>query len=133
VPVDLNGDDPVAYVVSLNARRRNTRVGMLAVAAARAWPLYEVEKGRPKEVARGRATFGKTSKRLSAVFGVGVTAVEQAHALVERDPPAAETVASGAISLTAAYEVLRERERAAESQAVKLARVSRRGRACPRA
>jgi ParB-like chromosome segregation protein Spo0J len=33
-------DDPVAYVVSLNVKRRNLTVGQRAIAAAESWPMF---------------------------------------------------------------------------------------------
>jgi hypothetical protein len=119
VPVDLNGDDPVAFVVSANVRRRHLRPGSLAIAAARAWPLYEVDHGRGRE----RPRTGKTSERLAAVFGIGKTTIQQARALVERDPVAADAVAVGTLTLGEAYDALRARERANESDERQLERL----------
>lgn len=39
--VTINGDDPIALVVSLNVRRRNLTTGQKAVAAAEAWDQVE--------------------------------------------------------------------------------------------
>jgi hypothetical protein len=80
----------VAYVVSLNVKRRRLSIGATAIAAARARPLYEVEQGSPGKSARAEPSSERTRQRLAAVFGVGRTSIQQARALVERDPVAAE-------------------------------------------
>jgi hypothetical protein len=58
VEVDLNGDDPLAYVVSLNVKRRSLTVGQRAIAAAEAWEMYEAR--RP---AKGRGDDGRDRSR----------------------------------------------------------------------
>lgn len=126
VEVNLNGDDPVAYVVSLNVKRRKLSVGATAIAAAKAWPMYEVGQGRPEKSRQTTATFDRTIKRLASVFGVGTKSIQQAKALVDREPMAAEDVAEGRMRLASAYEALRERERRSETQDVKRRRVRQR-------
>lgn len=126
-PAEMNGSDPLAYVVSKNVHRRNLRAGATAIAAARAWDVFggSGDRGRPKK-GSDELFPGRTAERIAAVFGIGAATVKRARALVERDPPAADDVANGAMTLQAAYDALRERERRAESQQVKLDRVKRR-------
>jgi hypothetical protein len=112
VPADLNGDDPVAYVVSLNVHRRNLSAGQRAIAAAEAWDVTQSgSREEPKP------------KRLAAMFGVAHGYVSQARALVERDPDAAAAVKAGALPLAEAYDALRTRERELDTRAAKLERL----------
>jgi hypothetical protein len=94
----VNGDDPLALVVSLNVKRRNLTAGQKAVAAAEAWDMGSLKVGK------GRAAA------LAELFGASKAYVEQARALLERDPPAAEAVKNGDLTLAEAHEALRKRE-----------------------
>jgi hypothetical protein len=57
------------------------------------------------------------------VFGVGANAIQQARALVQRDPVAAEAVANGMTTLSEAFESLRQREREREEYDRRLAAI----------
>lgn len=93
----IDGGDPLTLVVSLNVNRRHLTAGQRAIAAAEAWDLV--------------GTTGGTKRRdvLAAMFGVAGGSVQQARALVERDPALAIVVKNGGI-LKHAYEGLTERE-----------------------
>lgn len=110
VPVDLNGDDPVAYVVSLNVRRRNLNASQRAIAAAQASELF--------------TRFGNAERqRLSRLFGTNEKYLANGRALVERDPVAAEAVKAGDRHLLDAYDELQKRERAQQTQTEKMTRL----------
>jgi hypothetical protein len=94
----VNGDDPVALVVSLNVKRRNLTAGQRAIAAAEAWELGS------EKVRNSRA------KALGQQFAVNYRYIEHARALVERDRAGADAVKSGIRSLKDAYDALMERE-----------------------
>jgi ParB-like chromosome segregation protein Spo0J len=119
----VNGDDPVALVVSLNVKRRNMTAGQRAVSAAEAWDLV------PK---RGQSTHvsGRTHEHLAAMFGVSAKYVQQARQLVEHAPDLARQAKAGLMSMATAAEELRtreaeerEREAEAERRRVKIERV----------
>jgi hypothetical protein len=61
------------------------RLGKL-IAAARAWPLYEVERPGRRGNSASEQRAIRTVDRLSAIFDVGRNSIQQARALVERDP-----------------------------------------------
>jgi hypothetical protein len=113
---DANGGDPVALAVSLNVKRRNLTRDQRAIAAAGAWPLYEVETGAAAhgKSARSGPTSDRTRDRLATLFAVNKNAIQQARALLERDPDAAEAVKNSRVSLDHAYEALRQAEGARE-------------------
>jgi hypothetical protein len=95
----VDGDDPLAVVVSLNVRRRNLTGGQKAIAAAEAWELFPTgSRSDPKKA------------QLAAMFDINDRYVQQARALVERDPVAAGAVKRGEMSLGDAHDELRKRE-----------------------
>jgi ParB-like chromosome segregation protein Spo0J len=116
----LNSSTPLDYVVSMNVIRRNLSVGQIALAAAKAWDLYAVKQGRPPGKS-ARSEQLSTREIVASVFGVGVNAVQQARALLQRDPVAAEAVLVGTTTLPEAFEALRQREREREAYERRLA------------
>lgn len=96
--------DALAYVISLNVKRRNLSKQQTAIAAAEAW---EMATGT-KEDAR--------AKKLARLFNVNHAYVSMARALVVKAPTVAAEVKAGRADLAAAYEqiqaVEQRRERA---------------------
>jgi ParB-like chromosome segregation protein Spo0J len=92
--------DVLAFVVSLNVKRRNLSAGAKAIAAAEAWDRATFPKNLGKQ--------GKAGA-LAALFGINHTYVQQARALLQDDPPAAEAVKAGGV-LKDAYEKLQRRK-----------------------
>lgn len=131
--------DVVALVVSLNVHRRNLTAGQRAIAAAEAW-LWIIAKGDEAlasddvrdSIAVAQEFAGIKFARfegheardtIAGLFGSNRVYVQQARALVERDPDAAAAVKGGTTSLTEAYDELRDRERNRESRAARLDRL----------
>lgn len=87
---------PVAYVVSLNVKRRNLTRDQraIAAAAAEAWPMYEGRRGKP---ARSVQVSGNTRDLLATMFSVGVNAIQEARYLLAEEPTAAEAVKTGKV------------------------------------
>ena len=89
----VNGADPVAFVVSLNVKRRNLAGSQLAIAAAESCQISD-----------------SSARQAAKRFGINHDYVAKARSLVERDPDVAAAVKSGAKSLDDAYREFRQRE-----------------------
>lgn len=129
----FDGDDPTAFVISMNLRRRNLTTGQRATAAL---ALLDYEKARAKErqgehaktatrdeqghvtpsvrQSAGTRTPGSTrEQRREAVneagkrLGVSGKSVERARRVAADDPDLHEQVKRGEVSLTAAHEEVR--------------------------
>jgi hypothetical protein len=93
---ELNGDDPVAYIVSTNINRRNMTRGQRAMALAKLYP--EPEKG-------GRG------KKVSVTEGFSSGKLSEARTVLACLPEAADAVLVGTKSLSDAYaEAIKVRE-----------------------
>jgi hypothetical protein len=97
---ELNGDDPLTVVVSLNVHRRNLTKGQLAIAAREAWSLYEVATGSAAHSKSGKTSPTRTREELSERFHVSDKSIQQARAL---DDDLAAEVKSADRSLADAY------------------------------
>ena len=114
------GDDPVAFVMSLNMSRRHLTVGQKAMIALEVLPLYEAEAarragGRPKSTGeKPRADLHAVSdwnrrsgSQAAKAVGVSGRAVAQAKRIAEHAPELVDQVKAGEISLNAAERSLR--------------------------
>jgi len=95
----FDGDDPVAFILSVNVHRRHLSKGQRAMAVAKAYSDY---------------TLREQAKRADASRGL----ISHAAVVLEWAPDLADQVLAGG-SLDQAYEVAQERKRL--SAAVKLA------------
>lgn len=77
--VSMNGDDPVALVVSLNVKRRNLTASQRAIAAAEACQIFD-----------------RSARSIAPEFEISHDFAAKARKLLDRDPPAAEAVNPGA-------------------------------------
>lgn len=116
--VNLNGEDPLAFVVSLNVMRRNLRPSQRAIAAAEAWPLEEAGHGGAR--ASGQSSHLKTRERLARLFDVGAKSIQQARAL---ETDLAAEVKAGTRPLADAYEEHQRRQGKDKSTRETLARL----------
>jgi ParB-like chromosome segregation protein Spo0J len=90
--VDLNGSDPVAFILSANLARRHMTKGQRAMAAARVLP----------EV---------TTRDAGSVVGVSNKTVSQARQVLAADSDLADQVLAGTISLNDAHSTVQTRKR----------------------
>lgn len=136
--VQFDGEDPTAFVISMNLRRRNLTTGQRAAAAL---ALLDYEKARAKErqgehvrtasrdehghvtPSSQQSTGTRTQPRLhsneaaskaGARLGVSASAVERARRVAEEDPELHEKVKAGEVSLNAARERVRAQAERAE-------------------
>jgi hypothetical protein len=98
---ELNGQDPLAYIISSNVHRRHMTKGQRAMAVAMIYP----EKGR-----------GKTPRNLE----FSAERVRQARAVLHWSPELSDGVLSGAESLDRAYAIASSRKIDAEAPALRL-------------
>lgn len=97
--VELNGADPIAYILSSNINRRHMTKGQRAMAVAMIYP--EPEKG-------GRGNKSSVSEEFSG------TRVSMARTVLKWAPEMAEQVLAG-FALDKAYETASERKLSAEA------------------
>jgi len=123
------GDDPIAFVLSLNMHRRHLTDGQLAMVATRIEPMYaeqalEAKRAaggnkftdqpkplvadRPQAVWADRAPLARD--RAANAVGVSGRAVARAKRITKHAPDLAEKVTSGELALDAAERQLKRRE-----------------------
>lgn len=107
---ELNGADPVAYILSTNINRRHMTKGQRAMAVAKIHPVGKQGRGLNAE-ARKAAESAGFSPRLLA----------EARAVLHWAPELANAVLAGAESLDHAYEVATERKGQVEAPQKRLA------------
>lgn len=80
---DLNGQDPVAYVISKNARRRHATLGQIAVAVAECIEWRE-KSGRPRNTAESADALqqSKTIQDVAQNAGVSTRTMATAKSIV---------------------------------------------------
>jgi hypothetical protein len=140
--VEVEPEDPIAYVVSLNAKRRHLTPAQLAFAADSARSLYDEQaKERQKatlkrgnaqpDVTSGsqRENQGKSRDHVGAVFGVSGQSVDRAKRVRQQGIPELESaVTAGKVALTRAVEISqlpRDEQPAALQEAITVKRRQR--------
>jgi hypothetical protein len=101
---ELDGTDPVAYIISTNVQRRHMTKGQRAMAVATIYP--EAKRGRGNKDEAGKAAEAK---------GFSATRLLQARIVLKWAPELGTAVLSGAHSLDSAYEIATERMLKAEA------------------
>jgi ParB-like chromosome segregation protein Spo0J len=120
VPVfeEYSGDEPAAYVISLNVRRRNLTASQKAMIAADFLPYLEAEaKVRQgtrtdlENIVADRPQGRKSREEAAELTGASGRSVARAKRVREADPELAERVLAGDVSISAADDTLAGRER----------------------
>lgn len=106
--VELNGQDPVAYILSTNITRRHLSKGQRAVATAMLYP----DPATLKRIGSGSL---ETKDQISGGY------VSKARTILRWAPELADVVLAGAIGLDAAYETAKQRKLDAEAPQIRLA------------
>lgn len=125
--VQYEGDEPAAFVWSMNGARRNLSSSQLAIVGARMLGPLRKEKERQRENRRdpktGRLgpsgpsgpngdlqaipTGERATEAAAALFGSSPRAIRRAQRVVEADPKLADQVAAGEITVTRADKLIR--------------------------
>ncbi len=93
--VEMNGADPVQFILSANLNRRHMSKGQRATAVA---------KAVPKE----------PSRKLASAHGVGHPTIQKARQVLNADSDLADQVLAGTISLNEAYGIISDRRKEVE-------------------
>lgn len=115
------GDDPIGFSISQNAKRRHLTTGQRAFVGAAAKPLYAAEAakrkgGRPRKDAEPRADLPAVSDAprardmAAAAAGTSGRSVAQAERVEREAPDLAAKVKTGEMALDRAERVIRDRE-----------------------
>lgn len=112
------GDEPTAFVVSLNVHRRHLTVGQKAALALKVLPALEAETplGRPPKSGADLPHFSdkkrapRSRDKAAAAVGVSGKAVAQAKRVSEQAPDLLEQVEAGELALDRAERIIRDRE-----------------------
>lgn len=100
---EYEGNDPVAYVLSLNLHRRQLTKAQLVELAIKLMPMYEGRVG--KEIAEDSAISGKTSTIVAKAMGGAISdsLIERGVAVQKQAPTVWAEVQRGARSISDAY------------------------------
>jgi ParB/Sulfiredoxin domain len=114
---ELNGTDPVAYILATNVNRRHLTKGQRAMAVAKLYP--EGEKTSP-----GKKS--KTAEMLLENKSISGTAISQARTVLRWLPELADLVMAGSKPLNEAYAEAHRLKEQADGEAPRLARLRER-------
>jgi hypothetical protein len=131
VYVDFEGDDvaALAFVLSLNAARRNLAAGQRAIVAAKIWRAHgdTTKRGPKKKGENGELTQSAsiTKLQLAKQFHVSDNTIAQARDLLAEAPDLAQLVESDDLTLAAAGKQLEDRRLEVKQRARDLEHIRR--------
>jgi hypothetical protein len=108
--VELNGQDPVAFILSTNVARRHLTKGQRAMATARLYP-------DPAKIKRKGSGSSIAEDQASAY-------VSMARTVLRLDPELAAAVLSGTRALDDAYSEVKRRQQAMQADEARMARLA---------
>lgn len=117
--VEFTGTDPLAFVISMNLRRRHLSTSQRALIAAEM--SGEQQQGKRNDLGQSAQV---TREEASALLNVGERTVKRAAALIEQDPVLAEAIKNGAAD-ESVDGGLKRAKRAKREQAARAATVER--------
>ncbi|XVV38396.1 ParB N-terminal domain-containing protein [Streptomyces sp. CA-100214] len=112
--VTYSGDNPSAYTLSVNLRRRSLSKGQAAMIAAKACSVSE--HGLRSETER-------SARSVSEQAGVSLGRIGQANVVLRYTPDLVDSVIAGAVGIDEAYQTAREKKAQADSAEAQLARL----------
>jgi hypothetical protein len=126
-----DGSDALAFVVSLNVKRRNLTKPQLAIAAARAWAQAEAAgEVRPHGGDRtasdeNRHLIQEPRKHFADLFGVSQDYARMARVVLAYSEPLTAQVSAGEVALEAAHSQATQADRAKKQDAETLVKLRR--------
>ncbi|WP_370666688.1 ParB N-terminal domain-containing protein [Streptomyces sp. IBSBF 2507] len=112
--VTYSGDDPSAYTLSVNLRRRSLSKGQAAMIAAKACSVSERDP---------RSETERSARSVSEQAGVSLGRIGQANIVLRYTPDLVDSVIAGAVGIDEAYQTAREKKAQADSAEAQLARL----------
>ncbi|MEU9069935.1 MULTISPECIES: ParB/RepB/Spo0J family partition protein [Streptomyces] len=112
--VTYSGDNPSAYTLSVNLRRRSLSKGQAAMIAAKACSVSEHDL---------RSETERSARSVSEQAGVSLGRIGQANIVLRYTPDLVDSVIAGAMGIDEAYQTARDKKAQADSAEAQLARL----------
>lgn len=108
----LRNGSPLAFVISMNLKRRHLTVSQRALIGVDVEREYSklISKGRPKKSEKNHGLSGEAREHAAKELGITATYITDAKAITAKDPELARLVRSGAVTLSKAKRQLKREE-----------------------